>query len=521
MMIGGNKWHLHSSKASRHEKPSLSCLSAGCYDAYKMGANTWLTKSLSKWKGSLKSLTQKFTQNNPLIQHSQRKLLNWIQCRYPVLNLGPIVVVTGYAPVKEALNQGDVFSVEKVYGERTNRDNGPFVLSLDRDEIQEREKALLEAVMPASDGPKIDALSNDWIEQALLPYREKGYLEVVQEFTRHVPYLFIKEYLGVPGPSERLLKQWVSDIFADIFTNIFNRKALAERGEAAGHALMSYLTDYIDALEKKIAEGYPVPDTVLVRMIRQKNSHQWLNNDTIRRNISGLIVGSLETLNKSTIKVLEALFQRPSIYAHLKSLVKSTETLKTREQQNREQQTGEQPSVAGRSISRSTDIDHLVMIRGYIFELLRFNPHNPFLLRYSKAPFEFQSAELKDKNSQSRSRSRSRLRVGSGKWVILSTFAAQQDPGHLVDPEDIEPLREFEYLHFGDGMHRCQGARVNALLLPKMIRALISLEGLRPLPGAAGALQYTGTFPTQWHCSFAPSQAKVMEPETSERFKMG
>lgn len=488
MLLGKNKRFSNSSINLEKGDSWFDFLCTGSYDATQRKVEPWSLKPLLNLSSACKPFLEKLIRDSPILNRAERKLLNSLQRHYPVLNLGPLVIITGCSQVKEALSNDEVFSVEKVYAERTNRDNGPFVLSLDKGELHSREKALLEAVMPASDLPKISTLCNDWIIQALSPYHEKGHLDVVQNFTRHVPYLFIKEYLGVPGPNDRIIKKWISDIFADIFTNIFNRKELAEKGETSGQVLMHYLSMHIDDLEYKLERGMVLPDTVLVRMIRSKKTHPWLNNDTIRRNISGLMVGTLETLSKATVKLLEALFQRPVTYAHVKSLVKSISKLE-----------GEKHSLGEeRMISRSTDTDHFDMLRRYIDELLRMNPHNPFLLRYCKASYEFQNANQKGNK-------RPRGRVGKDKWVLLSTYAAQQDPAFLVDPEEVDPMRDFEYLHYGEGLHRCQGARVNAVLLPKMISALVSLADLRPLPGPVGTLKYQGTFPTQWNCTFEVS----------------
>src|SRR4051812_48545492 len=84
-------------------------------------------------------------------------------------------------------------------------------------------------------------------------------------------------------------------------------------------------------------------------MLQQQES--WITDDVIRRNLCGLIIGSVDTTNKVLTLVMQVL-------------------LKDKKYLKRAQEAAIQ-----------NDIQLLGKI---MLEALRFNPHNPIVLRYSK-----------------------------------------------------------------------------------------------------------------------------------------
>ena len=73
--------------------------------------------------------------------------------------------------------------------------------------------------------------------------------------------------------------------------------------------------------KQKIRRGY-VSNDFLTRLIRlQLNGEILLNDDGIRRNISGLIVGALDTTSKVSTLIVEQLLNKPEWLEQARAVV--------------------------------------------------------------------------------------------------------------------------------------------------------------------------------------------------------
>jgi glutathione S-transferase len=204
-------------------------------------------------------------------------------------------------------------------------------------------------------------------------------------------------------------------------------------------ALAATLRDQIAELRQSTQP----PDTVLARMIGHG-----LTDDQARRSISGLVIGAVDTTNKSFCQAIRQLLARPQQLARAEAAARD-----------------------GNS----------VRVGQYLFEALRFEPNNPIILRHSLQPVHLASGRT----------------IPAGRRVFIFTLAAMFDPETVNEPEDFQPGRVAPSLHFGGGMHRCQGALINSVVLPELATALLA-RGIQPAQRMTDGLRNEGPFPDRF-----------------------
>ena len=379
---------------------------------------------------------------------------------FPVLVIGKRVLVTRHAHVIELLERDRDFTIEEINGARTLRDNGPFVLSMDAGPQHGREKALLNAAMSRDDIERI----RDWaVKQASEQVQRAsvgGRLEVVQGLTRPVALALIESYFGVPAPNRAEMLGWLRALFHDLFLNAGDDPEVVQAGVEAFQGLAPYLERVIAERRPTVAATDQVPDDVLGRMLALSThdpNHTWVDDDTIRRNVSGLIIGALETTSKAAILALEELFRRPQVL---------------------------------REATAAAQARDLERLRGYVLEALRFNPFVPVAVRFAKHAVTLGGNSGKG------------WRIPANKTVYGATLSAMFDSAVFTEPGQFLPARTNEYLHFGYGLHRCQGRLINHVVVPALVAEVLRLPGVRRARGSAGKIAYVGPFPDRFTVEF-------------------
>jgi len=180
------------------------------------------------------------------------------------------------------------------------------------------------------------------------------------------------------------------------------------------------------------------------------SSRPWLDENTVRRNVSGLIVGAIETTSKFVAHSIDELLRRPEI-------------------------------IAGAREAAVTN--NIEAVRRYANEAVRFNPHAPLMLRYCATETALAVNTPRER----------RLRAGS--TVLVGTLSAMFDSEAFASPNEFRIDREVEYLHFGYGVHRCFGYYINSVQIPELMAALLRLPNLRRASGGDGRILYEGPFP--------------------------
>lgn len=373
----------------------------------------------------------------------------------PILVVGNKVVVSRHADVTEVLARDTDFTISEINAHNIDRLDGPFILGMDRSAEYDREAGMLREAVRREDLERIRQFSARTATEMIESARQQGRIDVVNGFARPAAARLVSSYFGVAGPDERTLMRWLRDIFRDVFLNLTNDETIREAANRSGTALRQYLDGEIAG---RNAANEPERDDVLGRLLGLKGpSRPWLDDNAVRRNLSGLIVGAVETTSKFVAHSVNELLKRP-------------EALR-----------------GARDVALAGEVEK---VRRYADEGVRFNPHAPFMLRYCA-----RGATLGANTPRKRD-------LPSGSSILVGTLSAMFDPEAFVHPGEFRIDREVEYLHFGYGMHRCFGYHINGVQIPELMAALLRLPNLRHASGAEGRVLYEGPFPDRMILEF-------------------
>jgi cytochrome P450/glutathione S-transferase len=375
-------------------------------------------------------------------------LRNWA----PILFIGKTAILTRHADVIEVLERNTDFTIAEINEERINAIDGPFILGMDRSEQYDRESAALQAAVHREDLDRIRGYVRQSAEALTAAAQPQGRIDVVGGLARVVPVRLVESYFGITVPDEPTMMRWMRDIFQDLFVNpgadpLIHRDALNSVAE-----LRQHMNAVIELRKSKLNEP-DQPDDMLGRLLAlQDAEHPWLDNNAVRRNLGGLIAGSVDTTSKFTTLAIDELLRRPQVLAD------------------------------ARRAAMARDMDAM---RRYTYEAVRFNPHHPVQARHCK-----QETEVAAGTKRAR-------RIPAGYSVFIATLSAMFDPEVFTEPDEFRIDRDAEYLHFGYGMHRCFGSAMNGVQIPELVAALLRLPNLRRADGSAGRIVYDGPFPQQ------------------------
>ena len=214
-----------------------------------------------------------------------------------------------------------------------------------------------------------------------------------------MPTRLVATYFGVPGPDEATLERWLRDTFHYAF--------LADRNDArvrtAALRSAAELRAHLDAeiTRRKGDPNLMTADDMLGRLVAlQGPAYPWLDDDTVRRNVAGVIVGVVDTTSKFTTLAVEELLRRPRRLA------------------------------AARAAARAGDLD---TVRAYAWEAVRFNGHTSLLARHAARDTVIAAGSEREH------------RIPGGSTVVLGTLSAMFDPAAFPDPESFRIDRDVEY----------------------------------------------------------------------------
>ncbi len=368
----------------------------------------------------------------------------------PIFVIGKKVVVSRHADVVDVLSRDTDFTVSQINAPNIDRLDGPFILGMDRSEQYDREAAVLREAVRRDDLQRIRNFVARTAAEIVGSARAQGRIDVVNGFARPAATQLVASYFGISGPDEHTLMRWLRDIFRDVFLNFTNDMRVRLAANRSGAQLRQYLDQEIGRRNTRSAPQ-PEPDDVLGRLLALRGSSRpWLDENTVRRNVSGLIVGAIETTSKFVAHSIDELLRRPEI-------------------------------IAGAREAAVTN--NIEAVRRYANEAVRFNPHAPLMLRYCATETALAVNTPRER----------RLRAGS--TVLVGTLSAMFDSEAFASPSEFRIDREVEYLHFGYGVHRCFGYYINSVQIPELMAALLRLPNLRRASGGDGRILYEGPFP--------------------------
>jgi cytochrome P450 len=391
-----------------------------------------------------------------------RELFDELRPARPILALPGLVVVTRYPDVLEVLSRDREFGVA-AYAPKMHRAAGDFFLGMEDGSVYEREVSIMRLASSRDDLPRLEQAIGEWADTFVAEKATTCRLDVVSDVARRVPGRLVADYFGASGPDEATRLRWMRDLFHDAFLNPGDRDpAVRDQALRVAAELSAWLDERIADCIARAQAGEALPDTVLARCVRMQGAPETaLDAVGIRRNIAGLIVGTIDTTSEAIANAFDFLLDRPDLLA--------------------------QAAAA----ARDGTLDE---VRGFVFEALRFNPQAPFLPRLALAPAVLARGTERE------------TAVPAGSVVIAALMSAMSDAAEIDAPETFNPLRPSRhYLHFGHGLHQCFGRHINRLQLPLIARAVLRLPGLRRAPGEEGQVKFDGPFADRLLVEFDPA----------------
>ena len=357
----------------------------------------------------------------------------------PVLKLGKTTIISTHGEVVHALVSDRDFTIAEINGERMNRISGPFILGMDRSAEYDRESAAIRSIVRPADLDWIRRIVRDNAQSLIGAARPYSRLDLAGSYARVCGARVVAEYFGVPGPCEHILMQWMRSLFWDVFQNRGDDPIVRRAADRCAQQLRDYLTALI---AKRQADGATGED-ILSRLIRAGT----LDPEGIRRNITGIIVGAIDTTVTAAANAFTVLFDKPEAL--------------------------EQAAEAAQN-------DDENQLRQCVYEALRFRPQTPALLRYKKS---------------------------DNTTALLLTISGMFDPEAFSDAGSFRVDRPLDrYIHFGHGMHTCYGHMINGVQLPQLACAILRQPNVRRSHGRFGKVIYEGPFPDRLVVEFGATQ---------------
>ncbi len=398
---------------------------------------------------------QDLRQYSPVLKMSALPIAD---ASYP--NKGTIVL-SGHDDVVDALNRSTKLTVRN-YTKKMEESVGPFMLAYDGSQYNVKEKPWMRQMMPQTDLPKIRKIVRKLIQESIevqqyvgrsVDGKLFGRLELVNEIARRVPIRLTGEYFGFPGPSLDKMYEWSRATQDDFFHNVKNDAKVRAAAIRAGEEMHTYLGSLIAEKKMKLSSGKEDrADDILSRLVRN-SLHETGNDfvdpvspedDRIRTNVIGTLVGGVETTQAAITQALNQLLLRPQIFAE------------------------------AQKAAAANDVD---LVAKYVWEALRFQPVNPFVVRYAEEDVTLKSGTI----------------IPKGYHVLIATHSAMFDDSkeNYRNPNDFDITRnQNQFFHLGYGSHRCLGDQVALVEVPEVVMALLKLPGLRRASGQDGELDF-------------------------------
>lgn len=375
----------------------------------------------------------------------------------PIVKVAGNVVVTRHADVLEVLENSRDFGVSEVYGPRMQRTTGSFVLGLEDTPQYGAEVAFIRKAVRPDDLPRLRAMFATEGARIIGQARGARRLDVASAYARRLALGLVRDFFGVEGPDPSTLARWMRTIFWEIFQNLSNDEAVTRAAIRSSDELRPYLRQLIVSRREALAQGLPVPDDFVTRLL-QTQAESAIDDEGVRRSIGGVIVGAVDTTSKATVLALDQLLRRPSALAEAQAAARA----------------GDDQRVSA-----------------YTFEALRFNPHNSIIVRTCHRDTVIAAGTERE------------TRVERGATVYVATLSAMFDEAVVERPEEFRAGRPASnYLHFGRGQHTCFGARINQITIPESLKQLLLLPNLRRAPGDEGEIVFEGPFPERYVVEF-------------------
>jgi cytochrome P450 len=362
----------------------------------------------------------------------------------PIVATKQVALVTLAEDVRKVLDDPAGFSNE-MYKRKMDTLLGPFILGMDAtsDEYQ-RDVGILRSVVRPDDLPRLHDMFAQRADALLA--QAQGSIDVVGNYADVLVHEVHGTYFGTPGPDRVTQLGWGRALFEEIFINVRNDVEMRAAADAAAAAAAADLDERIAQRRRQREAGEQTPDDVLGRLLDVPDG---FDDAGIRNNLLGLSIGWLPTATKALALAMDELLSRPE-------------------------------ELAGAQAAASDGGEALVA--RYVWEALRFRPHNSGLLRVANSDQAVAAGTQREET------------IPAGAVVYAATESAMSDASAVEDPDSFRVDRPDEtYLHFGFGPHTCFGEAINRVQLPAMAAALLRRSGLKRLDD----MSWDGLFPSR------------------------
>ncbi len=387
----------------------------------------------------------------------------------PILKLKKLVVVSRYIDVQEVLSRPNIFGVTYTEKMRIITDGSNFFLGMNNSAKYTRDVSNMRLVVRRTDVdniivPMVEDFANSIVTNS------NGQMDIVQELTRIVPVLFTGLYMGIPGPSHDELIDWTSTMFQYLFypdnSTEFDDKAVQSAKKTR---------DYLDKLIQDRKLNNEKHDDILGRCLELQTSNTpGMTDIDIRNNLLGIIIGAIPTTSKAAALVIDYLLDHPERLAIAQSSAKN---------------------------------DDNETIRKIVLESLRFNSFGAGIFRTTLEPYTIAKGSFRSK------------KIPKGSTVIALTQSAMLDGRKITNPKSFNLNRaDYQYMHFGYGLHTCFGEHINMVQIPIIVKSLLKCNNLARAAGEQGKMKSIGQFPAHLHVQFdAPKQFKKTNTATDNK----
>ena len=353
----------------------------------------------------------------------------------PVIATRKVVLVSRWAEVKSTLEHDLDFGIAPVNRPHIEAINGPFLLSLDRGYQMARERPRLYDAVSRIDADSIREGIAGEANRLLNAAEERGHIDVGDGYARPVAARTAVQLFGIAGPTEGDLKRVCRAMFQHAFLNFGDDTAVARRGLEAAGELRRWI---LDEIARRRASGAAGNDVLGHLMTTRSSDGALLDDDTVRRNLAGLLVGAIDTTSVAVVSIVSVLAADRRLLARVKA-----------------------------------DLGNPERMVVWCYEALRQRPQTALVIRRAVRPVTLGGK-----------------RVASGTLLAAFTQASMFDPAVFPHPSRLDPSRSTRgYMHFGGGLHPCAGRDINAIQLPELVGRLVE-RGIE----RAGPARFDGPF---------------------------
>jgi len=368
-----------------------------------------------------------------MLKEEPDKLFAILRKVNPILKTPNGYIITLFDDVQEALTRNDVFTVAP-YAPKMDPSVGPYMLARDDTEINYRDKSMMRAVLRLDDLPKIRKMVSQYTNEAL--DEANGNIEVVSKISRKTPIRITQDYFGFNASEEDLFK-WSYCTQADMFHNLTNDEDVHKNNIQSGQEMKEFLKKEISERRNKIKQD-PSLDDSFSRLIKitENNDACDFDDERIIANVMGLLVGGVETTSQAIVQILDQLIRVfPEKLEEAKKYAKEGDNEK---------------------------------FDAYVWEALRFNPINPFVVRLSSQDYTIAAGTIRE------------TKIPKGSVGLISTRSAMRDEKQIPDADSFKTDRpSYHYMHLGFGAHECLGKYIGMVEITEIVKQILIRDDIK------------------------------------------